>query len=56
MIDFSHKTYQELLKAPLARVPNSLDKREGAMIQTAIGAGAYALEEFYQEMDFIIFY
>lgn len=51
MIDFTHKTYQELLKAQLARVPNSLDKREGSMIQTAIGAGAYALEEFYLELD-----
>lgn len=51
MIDFTHKTYQELLKAQLDRVPNSLDKREGSMIQTAIGAGAYALEEFYLELD-----
>ena len=54
MIDFTHKTYQELLKAQLARVPNSLDKREGSMIQTAIGAGAYALEEFYLDRKSVV--
>lgn len=51
MIDFTVKTYQNLLQAQLDRVPNSLDKREGSMIQTAVGAGAYALEEFYLELD-----
>lgn len=35
----------------LARVPSSLDKREGSMIQTALGAAAYALEEFYLELN-----
>lgn len=42
MIDFATKTYRNLLQAQLDRVPNSLDKREGSLIQTAIGAGAYA--------------
>ena len=51
MIDLTVKTYRELLKAQLARVPNSLDKREGSLIQTALGASAYALEEFYLELD-----
>lgn len=51
MIDFLKKTYRALLDAMLARVPNSLDKREGSMIQTALGAGAYALEEFYLDLD-----
>ena len=51
MIDFTNKTDQNILKTQLHRVPNSLDKREGSMIQTAIGAGAYALEEFYLELD-----
>lgn len=51
MIDFSQKTYRNLLRAQLDRVPDSLDKREGSLIQTAIGAGAYALEEFYLELD-----
>ncbi len=51
MIDFTSKTYRNLLRAQLDRVPDSLDKREGSLIQTAIGAGAYALEEFYLELD-----
>lgn len=51
MIDFTSKTYRNILQAQLDRVPNSLDKREGSMIQTALGAGAYSLEEFYLELD-----
>ena len=51
MIDLSKKTYRNILQAQLGRVPNSLDKREGSMIQTALGAGAYSLEEFYLELD-----
>jgi len=51
MIDFSPKTYRAILESMLAKVPNSLDKREGSMIQTALGAGAYALEEFYLELN-----
>lgn len=51
MIDFSGKTYRVLLEAMLARVSNSLDKREGSMIQTALGAGAYSLEDFYLDLD-----
>lgn len=51
MIDFTGKVYRSLLQAQLDRVPDSLDKREGSMIQTALGAGAYALEEFYLELD-----
>ncbi len=51
MIDFTNKTYRALLEAMLDRVPNSLDKREGSMIQTALGAGAYSLEDFYLDLD-----
>lgn len=51
MLDFTNKTYRALLEAMLARVPNSLDKREGSMIQTALGAGAYSLEELYLDLD-----
>ena len=35
----------------LGQVPNSYDKREGSIIQTAIGPAAYALEEFYMALD-----
>lgn len=51
MIDLSQKTYRTILQSLLDRVPSSLDKREGSMIQTALGAGAYALEEFYLELN-----
>ena len=51
MIDFSQDTYQNLLQTMLDNVPNSVDKREGSMIQTAIGPAAYALEEFYLALN-----
>ena len=51
MIDLSKMVYRAILEAMLDRVPDSLDKREGSMIQTALGAGAYALEEFYLELN-----
>lgn len=50
MIDFSGKTYRALLEKMLDRVPSSLDKREGSMIQTALGAGSYSLEDFYLDL------
>jgi len=51
MLDFSSKPYRAILETLLAKVPSSLDKREGSMIQTALGAVAYALEEFYMLLD-----
>lgn len=51
MLDFTGRSYRALLEAMLNRVSSSLDKREGSMIQTALGAGAYALEEFYLDLD-----
>lgn len=51
LIDFNNKTYQNLLQTMLGQVPNSYDKREGSIIQTAIGPAAYALEEFYMALD-----
>lgn len=45
MIDFSKGyTYAEILAAMLAQVDDSLDKREGSLIQTALGPGAWYLE------------
>lgn len=45
MIDFSSGyTYAEILQAMLDRVDNSLDKRQGSLIQTALGPGAWYLE------------
>ena len=47
MTDLTGNTYQNLLKAMLALVPDTFDKREGSFIQTALGPAAYALEDFY---------
>ena len=44
MIDFSGYTYAEILQQMLDRVDNSLDKREGSLIQTAIAPGAWYFE------------
>lgn len=51
MIDFTNETYQNILNTMLEQVPNTLDKREGGMIQTALGPAAYALEEFYLTLN-----
>lgn len=51
MIDFSKYTYNKILSDMLKNVPNKYDKREGSIIQTALGPAAYALEEFYLAMD-----
>lgn len=47
MIDFSSNTYQNLLTAMLAQVPDTLDKRDTGPVQTSLGPAAYGLEEFY---------
>lgn len=51
MIDFSQQTYQSILKAMLAQVPNVYDKRDTSPIQTALGPAAYALEEYYLSLN-----
>lgn len=45
MIDFSTGySYAEILQQMLEQVDDSLDKREGSLIQTALGPGAWYLE------------
>lgn len=51
MIDFSQQTYQSILNAMLAQVPNVYDKRDTSPIQTALGPAAYALEEYYLSLN-----
>lgn len=51
MIDFSGQTYQAILAAQLSQIPNTIDTREGSMIQTALGPESYALEEFYLTLN-----
>lgn len=47
MIDLSNKTYANLLNDMLSNVPNKYDKREGGIMQSAVGPAAYAFEEYY---------
>lgn len=51
MIDFSERTYQNILRKQLDRVPDSLDKREGSVIQTALGPESWYLEGVYLDLD-----
>lgn len=51
MIDFSNKTYANILAAQLKRVPDTIDKREGSMIQTALGPESWYLEGLYLDLD-----
>ena len=51
MIDFSGKTYANLLSDQLSRVPDDLDKREGSIIQTALGPVSWYLEGVYMDMQ-----
>ena len=51
MIDFSDKTYGKILCRQLNRVPNTIDKREGSMIQTALGPESWYLEGLYLDLD-----
>lgn len=53
MIDFSGDTYSALLQAMLSNVSNIYDKREGSIIQTALGPCAYALEGIYIDLNLV---
>jgi len=47
MIDFTEQTYANILARQLERVPDSLDKREGSIIQTALGPESWYIEGLY---------
>lgn len=51
MIDFSNKTYANILAAQLNRVPDTIDKREGSMVQTSLGPESWYLEGLYLDLD-----
>lgn len=51
MIDFSSYTKSAIEQAMLEQVDNSLDKREGSLIQTAIGPVAWFLEGLYMTLN-----
>lgn len=51
MIDFSQKTYANIQKEMLEQIPDTIDKREGSVIQTALGPAGWYLEGFYLDLD-----
>lgn len=51
MIDFEEKTYQKILKKQMDRIKDDVDKREGSIIQTALGPEAWYLEGAYMELE-----
>lgn len=51
MIDFDNKTYANILARQMKRVPDTLDKREGSLIQTALGPESWYLEGIYLDME-----
>lgn len=44
-------TYDEIMKRMLARIPNTMDKREGSVIWDALSPAAYELAAAYVEME-----
>lgn len=51
---FEGKTFETILAQKLARVPNSLDKREGSIIYTALSPNALEAAMLYAAMDLIL--
>jgi uncharacterized phage protein gp47/JayE len=47
MIDFTNKTYANILAEQLDRVSDEVDKRETSLIQTALGPASWTIEGFY---------
>ena len=53
MIDFSQRTYKNLLTEKLQIIPNSLDKQEGSVIFTALAPNSYELAILYEFLNLI---
>lgn len=51
IIDFSSQTYTNILTRQLADVTNSIDKREGSLIYTALGPESYEFEGLYINLN-----
>ena len=51
MIDFNGYTKEYIEDQMLDQVPNDLDKREGSIIQTALGPVAWYLEGLYMQLN-----
>lgn len=53
MIDLSTKTYKKILEDMLADIPGDLNKRDGSLIRTSLGAAGWAIEGLYLELAYI---
>lgn len=53
MIDLSTKTYKLILDDMLADIPGDLNKREGSLIRTSLGAAGWAIEGLYINLAYI---
>lgn len=51
MLDFSGYTRKKIQADMLAQIPNTIDKREGSIIQTAVGPVAWYLEGLYMILN-----
>lgn len=51
MADFLEKNYKQILNAQLERIPDTIDKREGSVIMTALGPESWYLEGLCLEID-----
>ena len=51
MIDFSGKTFEQILSDMLARIPDTYDKRDTSPIPTALGPAAYQIEGIYMALE-----
>jgi uncharacterized phage protein gp47/JayE len=51
---FEDQTYEAIMKRCLARVPNTFDKRQGAIIWDALGPACAELAQMYIELDHIL--
>ncbi len=51
---FEDYSYETILNNMLARVPNTLDKRQGSIIYNALAPAAVELQNMYINLDFIL--
>lgn len=51
---FEHKSFESILQEMLDRVPDDVDKREGAVIYDALAPTAMELAETYSDLDLIL--
>lgn len=51
MLDFTDRTYAAILAEMMNRVPDTIDKREGSIIQTSLGPVSWYLEGVFLTLD-----